>query len=535
MDLDEPIFTGGDQLAQKALAHVRAVCKGNGVKVDAVTVAAQDIRMLRLNAATYLELKPVTGERQTAGRIVAGMMTGSREEAMKLSDAAMQGLARNPAARAQIANLLLNRPDKGFGLSRHTIPVDFLKQEYTWHEGCSACRSTGHTSCQKCGGRRVETCYRCSGRGLMTCTLCSGAGIVNGERCTRCSGQRYIGCDICQRSGVISCRTCNGSGNMKCQSCGGAGWRSHIMSLTAQAATYFEYDRKSIPQGAADVIETEAVSLAANGDIKVKGRMADDREDVLGAAYEVEFPYGDIAFMVGKKQVKAHLFGQKADLHDFPNILDKMLAKPVEELRRAAADIGSVAQKIKDASRYRAIAMGFLVASKTTTQKTIAHLLKNYDIGMSHAMAEKIAVLADETTSRITRKPRYYGLALGLAITAALAGLYYLLPVRLTIAAYLPSQKIDFILDLLPLALGCALTTFSIQMMGASAIRTALGHLMKPGQEKSLVPKTRSSGKWGYAGVVLIMLGMIETAAHMGSAPYWYRMLREMFLRLTGF
>ena len=202
--------------------------------------------------------------------------------------------------------------------------------------------------------------------------------------------------------------------------------------------------------------------------IKVQGRIADDKENVLGASYEVEFPYGDITFALGKRELKANIFGYKGELINFPAVLDKMLSGPVRELEEAAANVGDVAEKIRRATRFRAVAQGFLLASRTSTKKAVQQLMKQYDIGLSDHIAEKIVVLADATTAQITRKPRYYGLAGGLALVAALDALYYLLPVRSRIASFLPAPKFDVILDILPLALCAFLTTFCISRAGAS-------------------------------------------------------------------
>jgi hypothetical protein len=534
-DQPEPEYPSEQALAQAALERVRAVFKGNGVKLDSIKIASQKISRHTMNAGTYLELKPVLSERHGTGKAVSGVLVASREEAMRQVDQAMLGAARDAGIKSQIAGVLLARPDQGFGLSRQAIPLEFLKKEFTWHESCHTCRGAGKAPCQKCQGRRVEPCIKCSGRGLMPCPLCRSTGLLQGNKCTRCNGQRYVPCDQCQRSGMMPCRMCSATGIMKCPTCAGLGWKSHTIMLVAQALTYFEYDAKSVPKGAADMVETQASKLAAEHRVKITGRVADDKENVLGANYEVNFPFGEIVFTLGKKEVKANLFGFKGNLTDFPNVLDKIVGPAIQELEEAAQDIGSVADKIQKATRYRVIAQGFLTASRLSTKKTVDHLMKHYDIGLSLSMAEKIAVLADETTSRITRKPRYYGLFGGLAIVALIDAAYYLLPLRSAIASYLPTMKFDFVLDILPPLVGGLITTMTIQFAGARAIRKALGHLTPKGQKSTLVPKSRSHGTWGYVCSALIALGMMEAAAHMSaSAPYWYEIVRNFILRMAG-
>lgn len=513
------------QLVQMALDHVRDICKGNGIKTDKITVSSQSISQHTLHAGTYLELKPVVSERVVPGKI-GGNVAAGREEAVSKVDQAMIAAARDPAVKAQLSATLLNRPDKGFGLSGQVIPFDFLKQEFAWHEPCSACRGSAQGPCQKCGGRRVETCIKCTGRGMMACPLCRTAGLINGQKCTRCFGQRYVVCDQCQRSGVMPCRTCRGMGVAQCAACGGQGWKSHILTIMAQGLTYFEYDPKSLPQAAADVIETHAADLVETGAIDANGRIADDKENILGASYEVTFPAGPISFMIGGKEVKCGLFGYKAELHDFPYVLDKLLQKPVEELEDAAKDVGSVAEKIRKASRFRVIAQAFLLTARTSAQKASSVLMKKYDIGLSAGMADKIAKLADMATSQITKKPRYYGFALGSAITAILMGAYYLAPLRSKLAALLPDQRFDAVLDILPVILGGFISTICIQAIAGQAIRKALGHLLQGDQKKSLAPKTGALGSWGYGVAIALMIVMIEVAKMKGlTVPYWYNLI----------
>ena len=524
-------FPNEQQLAQTALEHVRRVFKGNGVKGDSIKIVSQKIAHHTMNAGTYLELRPTTSERSSPGKISIGQMVGSREEAAKQIQQAMVQAAGDAMIQAQIADVLLKRPDQGFGLAGQSIPIDFLKKEYTWHEGCPTCRGSAQAPCPRCQGRRLEPCIKCSGRGLMNCPLCRTTGLIQGKNCNRCFGNRYVACDACRKSGLMNCRVCAATGMSKCTVCNGQGWKSYTLMLVTQALTYFEYDVKSIPKGAADMIEVNGAALVTAEKIKVKGRIADDKENALGASYEVTFPFGELVLQIGKKEVKANVFGHKADITEMPFVLDKVLTPAVEDLEEAARDIGSVAAKIKKATRYRLIAQAYLHVSRTSVRKTIDHLLKIYDIGLSPAMAEKIAMLADSTTRHITRKPRYYGMAMGLAASAALSAVYYLLPVRSKIAAYLPDPRFDVVLDVLPLLLGGMVTTIAIQMSATGAIKKALGHLIPKGQKAAIAPKARAMGWWGYGLTFVIMLGIMEVAATMkASAPYWYEMLRNMIV-----
>ncbi len=520
-----------EQLAQAALERIRTLCKGNGVKAANITLVHHNITQHTLNAGTYLELKPITTEKEAPGKIVVGTLVGSREEATKQIDQAMISAARDPTVKAQITATLLARPDQGFGLGGQPIPLEFLKRDYTYHDGCQTCRGSGQAPCVKCHGKRIEPCIKCSARGLMFCPFCRGTGMLQGVKCQKCFGTRYMPCDMCRKTGMMPCRTCHGQGHMKCATCGGQGWRSHILSLLTTAMTYFEYDAKSIPKGAADMIETGAPQLAKDKKIKLTGRVADDKENAIGASYEVSFPYGDAEFSIGKKDIKAGVFGYQADLVNLPNILDKLVQKGVEELEEAAGDVGSVADKIKSATRYRLIAQAFLYTTRTTPENAAEQLLKKYDAGLSVSMAEKIVLLAENTMSRITKKPRTQGLMAGLVITALIAAAYYIAPLRSAIADMLPDPKFDVVLDILPVLLGGFITPLMVKMMAAGSVRTALGHLLPENEKKTFAPKTGNAASIGYGAAILFSFAAMEFCALMSKpAPYWYEYLRNLIL-----
>ncbi len=527
----EQAYPNENKLIELALAHVQGIFRGNGIKRENIRVLSQKIARHTMNAGTYLELKPVMTEKNAPGKTVTGQLVNSRDDAMRAVDMTMRQAANDSAAKAQMTQILLTRTDQGFGLNHLAVPLDFLKRDYTWHEACHTCHGTSKSPCVKCQGRKLETCFKCTGRGLMKCPMCRATGLLQGNKCPRCHAQRYVPCDGCRRSGMMPCRTCNATGVMKCVACGGQGWKSHVMTLQAQAMTYFEYDPKSIPKGAADAIEMNASRLAIEKRVEIKGRIADDKENVLGASYEVSFPYGEIVFGLGKREIKANLFGFKADLVEFPYILDKMIGPALDDLEDAAKNVGDVAEKIRKATRFRLIAQAFTFTHKVSVKKATAQLMKLYDIGLSLGTAEKIVTLAETTTKHITQKPRNYGLAAGLAIVAVLDAVYYLLPIRAKIGSYLPNPRFDFVLDILPLVLGGIITTLAIQILAAGAIKKALGHLTQKDQKSSLSIKTHASGWYGYAGTVFLTLLMIELASRQGASPYWYEMLRNLLTR----
>ncbi len=522
-------YPAPEELVSTALSHVVALFGGNGVKKEDIKLLSHSVALHTLNASTHLEVKPVFQERQVPGKVVAGQVLGSRDEAMKSANHVITQTLTNSAAKAKMANVLLDRAEKGFGLRNIVIPVDFVRQEFTWHEPCHTCHGTSRSTCPKCQGRKLETCIRCNGRTLMFCPMCRGTGLLQGNACPRCKGQRYVPCDGCQRSGMMGCRVCTQTGQVKCVTCNGVGYKTNILLLLAEAMPTFSYDPKSIPKNAADAIEMNGSKLAQDGSLKIEGRIADDAEKVLGASYEVTFPCGKMLFDIAGVEIKSQLFGYNAVLTGMPNHLDKLLGQALRNLEEALTGHQNLIGEIKAATRYKLLAKTFLLAQQTSPRKALQTLSKQYDAGVSSAFLEKSVKLAVAASSKITQAPRYKGLASGLAASAALLCGYYFSPVRAALGAYLPSSPVDIVLDIVPAILCGALTTFVIRYTGASAIRTALGHLVNDEKRKKLMARAQGLGLWGYAGAFLLTLLLVEISVALGGyMPNWQGALKTM-------
>lgn len=344
--------TEDQQLAASALKTIRSLCSGNGLKAESITLSSLDIKTLTNSASTFLEIKPQLQERKSAGKQVSGTLVHSKADAMKAIDGMIGGAVRDAGARQQILAQLQQRPDKGFGLNGTTINLDFLSQDFTWHENCNHCNGQGKSACPRCHGQKMEQCSQCQGRMMIPCNICRNTGHVQGpdgqqKICTKCQGQRRMICPLCRRAGKIPCRQCRASGYMNCPSCNGTGVFSHITHLSAQGLTYFEFDRSPLPPAVANLVDKEAPALVVNGHIQVSSEAADAKNGALGLSYEMLFPYGEIIFSLRKKRLKAHLFGYKARLLDLPPFLNSLIAPGLRELEAAAVGQGNVAGKIK--------------------------------------------------------------------------------------------------------------------------------------------------------------------------------------------
>lgn len=545
--LPKLVLPADPKLAGQALAFVKTLCRGNGVKTDSVTLKSFAGQMVTIAAHTYLEVKPVTREKVLPGKQVQGTLVASRVAALSAIDQTILNALKHAGLRRQIIDIVLKRADKGFALpDSTTLSVDFLNQDLCWYENCRHCNGQGKSPCPRCNGNMREPCNQCAGRTMVPCTLCRGNGTISGQNgkaqpCTRCHGQRQIACPLCQRTGKITCRQCRGNGFSQCSACSGSGVFTHVLTLSPQVATHYDYARADAPVDILHLLDAHAKDFMMKGHIKVSANPAQTDPGVLAIDYDVTFPYGEIIFMLGKRELKTKLFGFKSRLANVPNFLEKLTAPGLAYLEQAAAGKGSVATKIKKASRYRLVAQGLLHAGQHSTRVTMDAITKKFPMGVSKNYAEKIAKFSDAAIGNITRRPRYAGLAVGLVMAAALFAFYYLMQGRAYLFTHLSAYvvitpPISVLFDVMIILLGGTLTTLCIRLAAAGAMRRALGHLVDAKNRGRLIPKAGHSGWWGYVGGALIYVIMIEVTRYVpgASTPEWYLAVIQKLLGYAG-
>jgi len=509
-----------------ALARVKELCKGNGVKPDQIAIIQQSLGIHSLKAKTTVTLKSSLQERVAHGKTAGGVKVASRDEALKLIEQSISGAALTPALKAQIAGVLLGRPDKGFALSQQTIALDTLKKDYTYHHSCAACGGAARVSCPKCQGRRVEVCIRCNGRGMMSCHMCHSTGLIQGATCTTCQGHRQIRCTQCQGSGQMACRTCQSSGISVCHECHGQGVKHHSIGVTVTGHTAFEYEAKSIPHGAASAIDNDGPALAKTTKIKIDGYPIEDDQNTLGVSYNVTFPYADVVFQVGGKTFTAGIFGYDADLVNFPPILDKLLLPGIGYLEDAAQNRGDIVAMVKQACQYRAIRLALSILLKTSPKKAAALLVKKFSPALSPGTSQKILFLLVKALSHLTMKPRLYGCAGGMGLSATIMGAVYLTPARGMMGSILPPSPLDIVLDLGIWGLCGFIILACIQWISGRAVTKIFGLGGADKASSRAVPQLPGNTRWGFAGASILMLLFLGLRMMAGlPMPIWAQSL----------
>lgn len=519
-------------LVQQALARLIDICKGNGINTKNITVAQADVQDVRFSSGTFFDLSPTTEDKVLTGRQQVGEPLHDPRDVERVMRDMVDKAQRNRGLEESLRAQLAARKDKGFMLENALLPVSGMDRTLSWHEPCSTCHHSGHVRCDQCQGQKFARCQQCGGQTMMQCPLCRGAGTVQGQRgqqpCNKCNGMRRVPCTMCQRTGKIPCKKCRATGNLPCPTCKGQAYSTRVVTVGLKATTRADYTRNLVPEHMTFLIENDGPKLVAEGDLTVSAQSMTE-EGKMGVHYEAAFPFADITFKLGAKPVKVEAYGQGKFIR-LPSVLDTLLERPIDLLHQAARGSGDVAKILKEAGRYRAIALALVTTIRANAAQTTARLLQKYPEGLSHECAAKIGQYADVAVSLITRKPRYQGLVIGLVMVGALYAFYYLGPGRGLITPYVADPRFNLIIDALLVFIGGTITNLSIQITARSALHNALGHLIPPDKRRSLLPRTGKASLWGYlAGAILYIL-MIELTRHIngGVTPVWYQSLMRM-------
>lgn len=524
-------------LLAKALADLKNLVRGNGLKPDSITLENFEGEVLNFEADEIFKIDPVISEKHTTGRD-QGEVVGSHSDAQQKIKAAIERITRDKELKKQTIAILKKRPDLGFAVPNQIIRLDRFNKKFVTHEPCGPCESSGKIPCAHCHGHKQIVCHRCHGHRDIQCHICQGTQFINTpqgrQQCTQCYGRGRINCDMCRQTGEIPCPKCKSMGQLPCTQCAHTGWHSHVYLMAVKAKAAFDFDRDDLPDGVPPLIEDYGSDLVLDEHVKaeiIEDRRKDEELDQTSKIdeyiipYHVKLPWGDIAFAVNGKPLKAKLFGYNPLLLELPPILEKTMARGLVALGKAAKGNGDVGKHIETAIRYRAIGEAFLAAIPNPPRKALALLQQKYPYGITEDALKKLVTQAGAAMRQLTRKPRLIGLGLGVTTSAILTVLYFFSPVRnrliIETAAQFPEPVPDFGIMLL----SGSIVTAIIHIYAGKALQRALAPLAKRDNTIKIAPKAEESALWGYAAGAALFLLVAVLATMGGQGPGWLETL----------
>jgi len=350
------------------------------------------------------------------------------------------------------------------------------------------------------------------------------------QQCTFCHGQGTIHCDRCKSTGELVCPKCKAIGKMPCQECSNTGWHSHLFLVAMKATSSFSYERAKLPDRVCELIDEykDRLVLEEHIEARVIDERSKDHEvetekeaasDEFIIPYEVKLPWGDLTFLLKKKEVEGHLFGLQPLIKDLDPILEQTMAKGLKSLSSASRGKGKTVLQIQSAIRYRAIADTFVYTLTGTPKKALRALKTKYSCGISDEALKTMITQADHCTKSLTIRPRIIGLAIGGVLNLALLGAYFFADMRETLITQ--TGQADIVIDMLLIMVTTMVCTGIMQFKAAYALKNCLGKILEK-SDKKVNPKISRSlvMSLSVTAVLFIVLAIISSSAGHTS-PSW--------------
>ncbi len=517
-----------------ALQKVRNIVDGNGIKAEDLKYKSFEGVTLQFLATTKLQLRFKTIERIEAGKKAGPVkISGPQQLRDEIAKMEQKHTHRADSIKRIQAFVAEERKDMGYGLDGQMFKLPFLTTDYVTYEACQTCKAKGSVACQRCHAQGFEMCPQCHGQGLEICVQCSGTHFINTpngrQQCTKCHGKGKQSCSLCHERRKIQCRICKTKGSTLCTVCNGHAWTSRIYSIEVEAMPNFDYDKTNIQSRVGEIIESLGPKLVIDEHVKIKviykerdEKLSEDQRDFIAIPYVVTVPYGELHYTIGQDTFNTMIFGYKGALYFVPMLLDKLLKKPLARLKEAAENRGNVADKIKQAGRFKAVRLGILAASRLPLNKAAAKVKKENPHGLRNASIKEMVTHADRALKNITSKPRKYGMYGAFGFMAVLYGAYFAGNLRAALIAGLPDQLIQLAIDISVLAIAPALGVYIVKLISRKAMLDALGGLLPPGKQKSVMPKVGKAGERIALSAPLIYIGALILTHQLGlEIPWW--------------
>ncbi len=513
------------QVPQKALKKIRALCQGNGAAADSIQIKDAKGEMVQFEALTHLDLIPETRDEKVSGKVQTGeLLKDSSEVSHKITEQ-IKVVMGNSDSRKELANMLLQRPDKGFSLHGQAFGVPALNRDFSIYHACGKCQGQGQEQCPRCKGVRREICVKCHGKTMVPCQYCGARGTVTGPdgkpmQCSRCFGHKQVICTYCQKVGTISCQQCNATGAIQCSTCRGAAFYTEIIRVIMKIKTAFEIDRTTVPNESVKLMEDTGDMLVRNNHIQVVPEQIRRDDGGLAILYKGSFPFGDLSVTINGKIAQCQVLGYNAKFTKIPNILDGLTAGPRKILENAAKGKGKILGQINKARKTRIFGEALQLCLLLPRKKAMTALRKKYPVGISNKAIKHIIQIAYLALQNATKKSRTIGFSLSALMIALFGALYFLGPLRYFLLTLVKSEPVISLFDFALIPLGALLCRVMARQFAKQPLRKALGNHYPHGKQKR-IKATIDGNVQSYLISATIFGLCVYGAKLLGQAPAW--------------
>jgi hypothetical protein len=538
-------------LSQQALTRLQKLADGNGLTADQIKLLATDEQTYVIKGITKLTPFAETLETPVGAKTTIKLKhknVGNFAALKSESESTAQQFKTNQEWVPEGLEYLKKLPANGWGLSGDRFALPEYCMQFSATEICPKCRGQKLIHCTMCAGHGLVTCAQCRGNRYEVCNSCGGLGFYQGRQdqpCGACSGGvmmnglRCVACRVCNGSGQMACPTCGGRRGTACDMCKGIGNITRNITLTCGMETSFIMKAEGLPsglrrgldrlgatklgQGYADIQvvalpqqpeeNPEVDDQRTHAEFEAAKDEAKSRDKSVPAElhYEATLPYADMRVDIGGHKAIVSVFGKRGAMLGVPNFLDDA-TRTARDAMHAFTKSGGDFQPVF-ALRLMCDARALLLAGKGDAKD----LRKLYPYGLSVDAAQGIMREMQPLLNKVTRAIRLIAAVLLGALNAGLLALFYLTPLRTSLAQNM-SPLTDIILDI-----GILAATLSLGWFGLSfSTRLALQRKFP----KIPIAVLQKTGKTGYSllGTTILMFALFLCL----SAPAWLRYLASL-------
>lgn len=506
------------ELPRLAVRRLHKIVDGNGIKAESVTLKSFDGALYKFAAQTHIRPLLTQTSRTEPGKKTGPQICNSPQDLHNAIEALEKELPHNVQSKEALRKAVLERDDKGIGLSKETIRVPALDKSYVNYNPCNACHEKGQVECIKCHGRKQMDCVQCHGQGRENCVQCHGHRTITGPGgkrlpCPHCSGQGKLSCRKCAGRRQMPCEQCNGHGQMRCQKCNGHATFSDITNVEVQiiANNELHADKEQIPDNALRQAERLGSRLISRGHAKATPLPADAETAQSGTSdlvinYTIDMPYGDVVFSIEDKDESAILFGHKAKIMGLNPFLENKVSSFVQTLSVASENGSSALTQLGEVWNYKIFKEALNIAARAKPDTVYKKLLSKYSLALRKQTIQIISDSAEAILSTATKGPLKTTRMILAALFCAIFAGWFLTPVHSVLKTAMPIPQLTMVVDIIALIGALLLATPLSQMISSHFLAKQLSGTVPSQQLKPILNRLKKADMWGLFFIFLVFL-----------------------------
>lgn len=493
-----------------------AQLKGNGPEDGDIRLTVKKQGLGKMTGRTGYNVDCKITQRTEPGKSTQGKTVA--EGGLKTEvDAHLRKIENDRSFEDNVIAKIKKLPMEGFGADKIALSLTQGQTVFIEHQICRNCHGQGRAICATCHGQGRAPCRKCSGSGDMNCFLCHGSGQVpNGNQqqiCHSCQGRGRTYCDLCHGQKLVACASCNAKGTIACKPCQGKGAFSLIATVTPEATTQAEIHIHNLdpePKRMASLISPEKLVGGGHAACRIVAPPVQEGEERAyyedepkaekqAVYYEADLQWATTGLQLNGKDYEISFAGSKGAVCESGPFMDAVLQKPLAMLKDAATGKQPAATVITETCRYRFFRDMLAALIRLRHKKAAIILSRSYGLGLSRQTLTEALQSGNLALKKVTRRPRYIGLAAGLAIATALFGGWFAMGGR-NMGAGL-NENMRYALDTVLLVAAIGLTFAGVKLCGLYALKTVFAAIGVPATAKS-VPAAGKAGLYGIGGCI---------------------------------